>query len=101
MALAGVSVLIIIGVLIFAHFSRGSTGYSTTASNCETRYDYTLCPDPETDDVNSKWQENLPDATRNDDLDDRGGYSCAPINQDAQADIKQSDQQIKADVHAQ
>ncbi len=100
LALAGVSVLMIIGVLIFAHFSRGSTGYSNNTSSCETRYDSSACPDPETDGVNTKWQENLPDATPYDNPDDCGGYSCAAINQDAQNDIKQSDQQVEADIQA-
>ena len=99
LALAGVTVLMILAVLILTHFSKGSSGYNYNTSSCETRYDSTACPDPQTDGQDANWQENLPDASPNDNPDQCGDYSCAQLQKEAENEQKQIDQQINSDPH--
>lgn len=96
LALAGISVLMILAVLILGHYFKGSSGYNYNTSSCETRYDSTACPDPQTD---AKWQENLPDASPTDNSDQCGDYSCKQLQKEAEEEQNQIDQQINADPH--
>ena len=99
LALTGVAVLMILAVLILGHFLKGDSGYNYNSSSCETRYDSTACPDPQTDGQDTNWQENLPDASPNDNPDQCGDYSCKQLQKDAEEEQRQIDQQINSDPH--
>jgi len=99
LALAGVTILTVLVFLIIGHFSHSDSGYNYSNSSCETRYDSTACPDPQTDGQDTNWQENLPDASPTDNPDQCGDYSCKQLQKDAEEEQKQIDQQINADPH--
>lgn len=99
LALAGVTLLMVLAFLILSHFYKGDSGYNYNTSSCETRYDSTACPDPQTNGEDTNWQENLPDASPYDNPDQCGDYSCAQLQKEAEDEQRQIDQQINSDPH--